>query len=242
MAFCKISCLLLVSPLVSGILNVLVIWLLRAKEELLCVELLYYEHGQFHGAVAATRALGLGPAPSGLGGGLAIDCSKGWIGPQMRLLERRAGTASACCTLTAFIWKHGKQGPKVFLHPACVRAAVLTLSSTADFIHSWHSNTVKMSVVKMPSYVLFMPSVVCTVAFWSCDLKKPNCPTQPNQQIGNLLQSGQKCPPYIFLLCSAVQPIGVMTVSIAEDKRKLLKNLNTCTVLFITAFIFSEWN
>lgn len=62
--------------------------MLSAKEELLCVELLYYEHRQFHGAVAATRALGLGPAPRELGRGLAIDYNEGWIRPWMRLLEK----------------------------------------------------------------------------------------------------------------------------------------------------------
>ena len=125
--------------------------MLRAKEKLLCAELHYYEHGQFHGAVAATRAFGPGSAPSELGGGLPIDYSEGWMRPWMRLLERPAGTAGARCTLTAFTRRHGNQGPKVFLRLAYVRAAILTLSSVAAFIHSRHWNAVKRSVVEMPS-------------------------------------------------------------------------------------------
>lgn len=71
MAFHKISFLLLVSPLASGIWNAILIWRFRDKEEFLCAELLYYNH-EFHGAVAATRAWEPGPDPSELDWGLPL--------------------------------------------------------------------------------------------------------------------------------------------------------------------------
>lgn len=146
MAFHKISSLLLVSPLPSTIKNVVLIWLFRGKEERLCVELLYYNH-EFHGAVAATRAWGPGPAPSELGWGLAIDQSEGWIRPWVRLLEKNSWNSQ--CSYVGDIHLEAQQtGAKGISSPS-IQAAILTLCSTA--IHSWHSNTMKMGVVNMSS-------------------------------------------------------------------------------------------
>lgn len=76
----------------------------------------------------------------------------------------------------------------------------------------------------MPLYTL------CVLLFsqWLSDVvtwkkKKEKEKQWPNQPIENLLRSGQKCSPYIFLLCRVVQLIGAVAVSISEDKRKLLE-------------------
>lgn len=194
-----------ISSLVLGTWSVLVIGLLRAQTVLW--------------DSSCSQGLGACCSSNEPSRGLSIACAESWILPYRRLLAVPAGTANACM-LIVFIWKQGKWGLKVFLYLMYALGSILALPSTADFIHSWHSNVIKTSVVKMSLYtlcLLLFSQALSDVVTWK---KKKQ---QPNRPIENLLQPGQKCSPYIISLCRVVQLIGAVAVSISEDKRILLE-------------------
>lgn len=128
-----------ISSLVLGTWSVLVIGLLRAQTVLW--------------DSSCSQGLGACCSSNEPSRGLSIACAESWILPYRRLLAVPAGTANACM-LIVFIWKQGKWGLKVFLYLMYALGSILALPSTADFIHSWHSNVIKTSVVKMSLYTL----------------------------------------------------------------------------------------
>lgn len=108
--------------------------------------------------------------PSGV---LATDYSWGSLRLWVKLLEASAGTASACRTLSAFIWKHNEWEPKVLLHPAYVRVTILTLRNRCSCL------------------VLF--------AQWCCDLKNPKLCYAVTPADGKFVEVWAKVP-FIYLL------------------------------------------
>lgn len=151
-----------------------------------------------------------------------------------------AGTANAC-VLAVLIWKQEKGGAKIFLNPVYTLAAILTLPSTADFIQLWHSNAMKTSLVKMPSYTLFMCSIVFTAAFWCCFLKgkkkKSNSQTNPLKICYSLGKNALHISSCSAELCNWLEQ---WLFPFLKTKEGFWKNLNTSRVLFNTAYIFSE--
>lgn len=148
------------------------------------------------------------------------------------------GTANACM-LAVFIWKQGKWGLKVFFNCIYALEAILILPSTADFIHSWHSNVTKTNLVKMPLYT------VCVLLFsqWLSDVvtwgkkKKSNGQTSQLKICYGLDKNALRISSRSAELCNWLEQ---WLFPFLKTKENFWKNLNTSRALFITAYIFSE--
>lgn len=212
-----------ISSLVLGTWSVLVIGLLRAQTVLW--------------DSSCSQGLGACCSSNEPSRGLSIACAESWILPYRRLLAVPAGTANACM-LIVFIWKQGKWGLKVFLYLMYALGSILALPSTADFIHSWHSNVIKTSVVKMSLYtlcLLLFSQALSDVVTWK--KKKSNSQTDQLRICYSLDKNVLHISSRSAELCNWLEQ---WLFPFLKTKEYFWKKLNTSRVLFITAYIFSE--